>query len=140
MGVHTAASGQPNELVDVADAGDWCGGCAWVVVVAKDPEDGSEFGGGVAAGLFDGGQGRARVAGIAVDQVCGSGGLDVDDGECVRDDVVQLPGDPQSFLLDPALGLPLPRAFGDDRTEPDARCRTSQEVPQLPRWHDAGGR
>lgn len=61
--------------------------------------------------VFDGRQGRPRVLGVSVYQVCGSGGLDVNDGKGVGDDVVQFPGDAQPFLFDPSLGFLLPRAF-----------------------------
>ncbi len=45
----------------------------------------------------------AALPGIALEQVGGDAGLHVDRGERVRDDVAQVSGDPQPFLLGTAL-------------------------------------
>jgi hypothetical protein len=74
---------------------------------AQDAERGPDLGGRVPRPLADGPQRRPRLLRIGGQDVAGDAGLDVDDGDRVGEDVVQLAGDPQPLLLDPALRFPL---------------------------------
>ncbi len=54
----------------------------------------------------------AGLGGVAVEQVDGDPGLGVGERDVVRDDVVQVAGDPDAFVGDPAAGLLLAGALG----------------------------
>jgi hypothetical protein len=49
------------------------------------------------AGGLDGGQGVARLGGTGVEDPAARAGLDRDDADAVRHDVMQFAGDPQPF-------------------------------------------
>ena len=54
----------------------------------------------------------SALARVAVEQVGCDARLHVDRGQCVRDDVVQVTGDPQPLLLGPSLRLLLAASLG----------------------------
>ena len=66
----------------------------------------AELGDGLLTGVLDGAQRLARGLRVAVEQVLGGAGLDHHDADAVRDDVVQLAGDPGALRGD---GVPDPR-------------------------------
>ena len=88
------------------------GPAAVAVALAQHPEHGVQLAQGLVAGLADRGQGVGRLVGPALQQVGGDPGLDADHPDGVGDHVVQLPGDPQPLLVDPAAGLLLPGPLG----------------------------
>ena len=55
---------------------------------------------------------RDRADRVGVRRRAGDAGLDVDQGQVVTDAVVQVAGDPQPFLGDPAAGLGVPVGLG----------------------------
>ena len=85
---------------------------AAVVVVAQDPEDGPHLLEHLGAGLLDGSKGLTCLFRSLVENVCGDAGLDVDDGDRVRDGVVDLACDPEPFLVDAGAGFFLASSFG----------------------------
>jgi hypothetical protein len=89
------------------------GGLAGVAVaLAEHAQHGVQLTQGLVAGLADRGQRLGGLVGPAVQQVGGDPGLDADHPDGVGDHVVQLPGDPQPLLVDPAPGLLLPGPLG----------------------------
>ena len=89
-----------------------------VVAAAQHVERGAQLVERVAAGLLDVGQRRPGLLGLLVEQVQGHAGLHVDQRDVVGQHVVQLLGQPQPLLAEPApllvlgglgqLGRPLP--------------------------------
>src|SRR5215216_7140082 len=82
------------------------------VALAEHAQHGVQLPEGLVAGLADGGQRVGGLVGPAVQQVGRDPGLDADHPDGVGDHVVQLPGDAQPLLVDPAAGLLLPGPLG----------------------------
>lgn len=95
------------------------GGGLGVAGLPEQSDRGAQFPEGGAAGLPDMGQGGLRLVGAFVHEVGGDPGLDVDQRDVVRHHVVQIPGDPQPLLGDPAAGLLVAGAFGPLGAFPD---------------------
>jgi hypothetical protein len=72
-----------------------------LVVRPEHPEDGPHLVERLGAGLFDRLQRLACPVRPLVERVRGDTGLDVDDGDGVRDGVVDLPCDPEPLGVDP---------------------------------------
>ena len=79
---------------------------------AQGPQRGAQVVEGLAAELLDVLQRPAGLLRVAVEQVRADPGLDVDRDHRVRDDVVDVAGDPQPLLADPAQRLLLAGALG----------------------------
>jgi len=92
--------------------------------VAQDAVDAAELVEDRRAGLLDVLQCRAGRFRPGVEKVARDPGLHADDGDMVRDDVVQLPSDPQPLLGDAAARLLVPAALGPQR--PFLDCRDEQ--------------
>ena len=115
-------------------------GCVWV---AQDAEDRSQLADRLVACLLDRLERRAGLAWSG--SFRGGSGLDVDLGQGVGDDVMQVTGDPQPFLfgaargfllaralgqLEPLLEQPQVRAVGADLLGGQQRKRNQQHVPE----------
>ncbi len=107
------------EFVEAVQAGGGFGGGLRVAGLSEQADGGPQLVEGGATGLPDVGEGLLRLVGALVHDVRGDAGLDVDQGDVVGDDVVQVAGDAQAFLGDPAAGLLLAGAFGAFGAFPD---------------------
>ncbi len=107
------------QLLQAAQARRGFGGGLGVAALAEQADGGAEFVERAAAGLADVREGLLGLVGPLVHDVRGDTGLHVHQGDVVGDDVVQIAGDPQPLLGDPAAGLLLPGAFGALGPVPD---------------------
>src|SRR5690606_3714642 len=117
--VQPGAAEGAREFVQAVQAGRGLGRCLGVPGLAEQADGGAQLVQGGAAGLADVGEGLLGLVGPLVHDVGGDPGLDVDQGDVVGDDVVQVAGDAQAFLGDPAAGLLLAGAFGTLGAFPD---------------------
>ena len=98
------AGDQPVELAEIAAVA--------VLGAAQHAERGAQLPGGVRARLLDRQQRRRHLVAALAGQVHRHPGLNADDGDAVRQRVVQLAGDPQPLLLGAALRLLLACPLG----------------------------
>ena len=82
-----------------------CQRCRLVVIGTEDVERGAELTERLFAQLLDGGQGGLGLLGLAGEHVQSDARLQVDSGDAVGDDVVQVACDAQALLGDSATGF-----------------------------------
>lgn len=100
------------QLFQEAEPGGGFGGRLRVAGLAEQADGGAQLVERAAAGLADMGEGLLGLVGALVHDMGGDTGLHIDQGDVVGDHVVQVAGDAQALLGDPAAGLLLPGALG----------------------------
>ncbi len=108
-----------DQLAEDGEAGCGFGGRLGVALLAQEADGDPQLVERGAAGVAYVGERLLGLVGTLVHDVGGDPGLHVDQGDVVGDDVVEVPGDPQPLLGDPAAGLLLPRTFGPLGAFPD---------------------
>ncbi len=112
LDAQSGAAERPGEFVEAVQAGGGLGGRLGVAGLAQQSDGGAQFLQRGAAGPAHMGEGLLGLVGPLVHDVGGDPGLHVDQGDVVGDHVVQIAGDAQAFLGDPAAGLLLAGALG----------------------------